>query len=230
MVSSTNSITKKIFPHLHLLVSGGNSQVILITKTFNDLKIIGQTLDDAAGETFDKIGRMLGLTYPAGVKLAKIAALDETNYLNFPVSMKNSLNYNFSFSGLKTHVRYLIQKNDILTFEQPLTTSEFDLLVSSSLDQLKISNEKLFLIKQICVSSQAAIIQQLINKIEQAIKELKPTSIGLSGGVSANLLLRKKMEYLATKYTENLLFKPHISLTGDNAIMIGLAGVSRSLQ
>ncbi len=207
-----------VFPHLHLLVSGGNSQLLLLKSPFES-KIIGQTLDDAAGECFDKTARMFGLDYPGGVTLSKIAGLEDINYLDLPISMKNSGDLNFSFSGLKTAVRYYIQKNDLLEYETKLSESNLNLLLNNDLDQLK--DERLVLIKKLCISIQSVITEQLIHKLKKAKLQFTPKSIGLSGGVSANNLLRSKIKKISV---DCKLFTPDLSLTGDNAVMIGLAG------
>jgi N6-L-threonylcarbamoyladenine synthase len=209
---------KDPFPHLHLLVSGGNSQLLLVKSPF-EIEIIGQTLDDAAGECFDKTARMFGLQYPGGVALARIAGLEKTNYLDFPVSMKNNPELNFSFSGLKTAVRYFVQKNELLKYEEKLSDAELDLLLQNNLNEL--IDPKLILIKKLCISIQSVITEQLAIKVKKAIKEFEPKSVGVSGGVSANQLLRQKIQNLSRNKT---VFVPDLSLTGDNAVMIGLAG------
>jgi N6-L-threonylcarbamoyladenine synthase len=209
---------KNVFPHLHLLVSGGNSQLLLVENPF-EIRIIGQTLDDAAGECFDKTARMFGLQYPGGVALARIAGIENTDYLDFPVSMKNNPELNFSFSGLKTAVRYFVQKNELLNYEEKLSDVELDLLLHNNLDEL--IDPKLILIKKLCISIQSVITEQLVIKVKKAIKEFEPKSIGVSGGVSANRLLRQKIQNLAGNKT---VYIPDLSLTGDNAVMIGLAG------
>jgi N6-L-threonylcarbamoyladenine synthase len=209
---------KNVFPHLHLLVSGGNSQLLFVESPF-EMRIIGQTLDDAAGECFDKTARMFGLQYPGGVSLARIAGLETENYLDFPVSMKNNPELNFSFSGLKTAVRYFVQKNELLNYEQKLKDSELNSLLNKNLNEL--DEPKLILIKKLCISIQFVITEQLAIKVRKAIKEFEPKSVGVSGGVSANQLLRQKIQNLAGNKT---VFVPDLSLTGDNAVMIGLAG------
>jgi N6-L-threonylcarbamoyladenine synthase len=209
---------KDPFPHLHLLVSGGNSQLLLVKSPF-EIEIVGHTLDDAAGECFDKTARMFGLQYPGGVSLARIAGIENTNYLDFPVSMKNNPELNFSFSGLKTAVRYFVQKNELLNYEEKLSDTELELLLNKNLEEL--IEPKLILIKKLCISIQSVITEQLANKVKKAIKEFEPKSIGISGGVSANRLLKQKIQILAGGKPVNI---PDLSLTGDNAVMIGLAG------
>ncbi|MEI6728245.1 MAG: tRNA (adenosine(37)-N6)-threonylcarbamoyltransferase complex transferase subunit TsaD [bacterium] len=209
-----------VFPHLHLLVSGGNTQLFLLDENLEQ-KLIGQTLDDAAGECLDKVGRMLGLPYPGGVWLSKIAKKSQENACNFPVSMAQNGNFDFSYSGLKTAVRYFLQAQNISNWkiEQKLEATEIELLIEGDLTKL---NLKLKLIYKVAVSAQTVVVQQLTNKVKNGIKKFSPKSIGLSGGVSANLLLRSKLEALDVV---NVLL-PEKQLTGDNAVMIALAGLS----
>jgi N6-L-threonylcarbamoyladenine synthase len=222
--SQTLSSDISLFPHLHLLVSGGNTQLILL-KSWKEWEIIGQTLDDAAGETLDKIARMVGIQYPGGAQIAKIAEEVELNYFDLPVSMNNK-QLNYSFSGLKTAVRYLIQKQNIpeLIFEKPLTTEELDDIING------VNTSKSDFIKQVCISAQYLVIDQLMRKIDLAVRTFAPQTIGISGGVSANKLLRKRITKLGAKYNIPNIFIPPLSLTGDNAIMIGLAGIADLLN
>ncbi|NJS41011.1 hypothetical protein HC766_01305 [Candidatus Gracilibacteria bacterium] len=209
----------KIFPHLHLIVSGGNSQILFLENP-KKWSILGTTLDDAAGESLDKIGRMLGLPYPGGVWISKIAGIIEDNSMNFPVGMNNS-KLAYSFSGLKTSVRVFLEKVDVAGFviEKKLNTNEIEQLIQSNGGL----NPKLKLIKEVCISSQNVIVNQLVNKLNLAIDEYQPSSIGLSGGVSANPLLRQKIQSLDV----SSVLIPPIDLTGDNAVMIALAGLSK---
>lgn len=264
--------TESIYPHLHLLVSGGNSQIILLTNWHN-WRIIGQTKDDAVGECLDKVGRMLGFAYPGGVTVARIAGLLEANFCGFPTGMnkqKQKNDYDLSFAGLKTAVRYFLQNSERLEnflgrkvtfyFEKLLDTktiqelltlaSQVKELQDQGLDHLTLITEvqkrldqlpaNLELIYKVCVSVQTVAIQQLINKLdsvltnanlllgnlEEELQVKQIRSIGLSGGVSANLLLRQKVRQLASKYQLSKVFIPPLSLTGDNAVMIALAGIA----
>lgn len=242
---TSNSLTpnNQIFPHLHLLVSGGNTQLILLSN-WQQWQILGQTLDDAVGETYDKIGRMLGLDYPSGATIGKIADISKDssnqNLQNLPVSMLNSKNYNFSFSGLKTAVRYKIRDCKIqnVNLDQKLAESEIKELLCKQNFILSDNDQKtkLQFIKEICISSQYVINKQIKNKLDSAIKNYSPKSIGVSGGVSANIALRQMINRSSYKldnsklqnssHTDsNLVFIPNLSLTGDNAVMIGLAGI-----
>lgn len=230
LVSSLKDLSKpfpQIFPHLHLLVSGGNTQLILIKK-WGEFEIVGQTLDDAVGECFDKVGRMLGLPYPGGVNIAKICDLEDFNYCNLPIGMKNKT-LDFSYSGLKTATKYFLQevvldyKEKKISEELLKKTLEYEILnqknPKNSGQKLDINQE---LIKKTCVSIQSVAISQLINKLKLGIQKFKPRTIGISGGVSANLLLRKKVNEV---FEEQKIFYPDQSLTGDNAVMIALAGI-----
>jgi N6-L-threonylcarbamoyladenine synthase len=221
-----------LYPHLHLLVSGGNSQLIFL-KSWKDWQVVGKTKDDAAGECFDKVGRMLGLLYPGGVWLSKIAGLEDKNYCKFPVGMKLSNDFDYSFSGMKTAVRYFLQKqktnsSEYFRLEEPLNQVEIDFLIKHNLEDLKklsggvdLDFKKLVTIKEASISAQSAIVEALVYKLKLAERELQPTSIGLSGGVSANPLLRQK---LISLFGEKVLIAPK-HLTGDNAVMIALAGL-----
>jgi glycoprotease/Kae1 family metallohydrolase len=218
-------IDSQIFPHLHIIVSGGNTQIRLL-KSWENWAIIGQTIDDAAGECFDKAARMVGISYPGGATMSKIADNDYSNPLSLPVAMINSGNLDISLSGLKTAVRYKIEKSAIpnLKLDEALTEIEVKELKSQSNFE---DNPKLHFIKQICISTQYAIIEQIIRKINSSIKQYQPNSIGISGGVSANGILRSKIQelQLVKELKIKKLFSPDLSLTGDNAIMIGLAGI-----
>lgn len=224
LVSSQN-----FFPHLHLLVSGGNTQLMLL-ESWSKKNMLGQTLDDAAGECLDKIGRMLGFPYPGGVWVAKIAKEVRENKLNLPIGMqKNSKSLDFSYSGLKTSVRYLIQSQKFETwvFERKLSQAELNTLLElgSKTDISQNTSDYLRFIYEVCVSAQFVVIAQLVNSIKRALKrsEVYPKSVGISGGVSANLLLRNYVHKLFSSEAE--VFLPPKNLTGDNALMIGIAGI-----
>jgi N6-L-threonylcarbamoyladenine synthase len=207
---------KKIFPMLSLLVSGGHTELILIKDWFK-YKKIGQTRDDAAGEAFDKVARMLGLSYPGGPEISRLAneereMLERDNprsqlgvgLLKLPRPMIYSKDYDFSFSGLKTAVLYLIRD---LKLKNPSV--------------LKNENMK----KKIACEFENAVVETLVHKTIKAIKQYKIITLIVGGGVSANDYLQKIM---LQKIKENKLkTKTHFplkSLTGDNAIMIGIAG------
>ena len=212
-----NLPNSEVFPHVHLLVSGGNSQLLLLESPSN-WRIIGATLDDAAGESFDKAGRLLGLPYPAGVSISRIAGLEQENIHDLPRGMLKNPEFNYSFSGLKTAVRYYVQKQK-WPLEDYLTREQITYLITTP--RVEITDARLRFVKEMCISLQYVVVEQLVRKLRGVITEYKPQSLGLSGGVSANPLLRQEVQALHSR-----VFAPPLYLTGDNATMIGLSGVS----
>lgn len=191
-----------IFPALALLVSGGHTQLILI-KDYGHYKIIGETLDDAVGEAFDKVAKILDLGYPGGPIISKLAIKGDNQAINFPRPMINSKDYNFSFSGIKTSVLYLSQKTH---------------------KAQKHTKHKKQFIYDVCASFQQACVEVLIKKTVQAAAEFKVKTILLGGGVSANKELRKQLtDQVQKKINKVEVLMPQIKLTGDNALMIALA-------
>jgi len=192
---------KQIFPAMCLIVSGGHTQLVLM-RDHKKYKLIGETLDDAAGECFDKTARILGLEYPGGLTIAKEAAkFKGGNYkimTKLPRPMIYQKNYNFSFSGLKTAVLYYLQKMN-----------------------QKTKKDKLFII-EMCNEIQQSIIDVLVKKTINATKEYNVKSIILGGGVSANEELKNQLRNEATKMNIGFL-APEKSLSTDNAVMIGIS-------
>ncbi|MBD3245273.1 MAG: tRNA (adenosine(37)-N6)-threonylcarbamoyltransferase complex transferase subunit TsaD [Candidatus Moranbacteria bacterium] len=196
-IAKNQTIRQKIeFPALNLVVSGGHTQLVLM-KDHLCYKVLGETLDDAAGEAFDKVARMLNLGYPGGPVVSKRAQKGDENKYNFPTPMIKSRDLNFSFSGLKTAVLYTVK----------------------NLDWTKISKaEKPTAINDICASFQKSLVDCLIIKTQQAIKNHNPKTVLLCGGVAANEVLRKKFR-LVVKNEK----KVHIAekkYCGDNAAML----------
>jgi N6-L-threonylcarbamoyladenine synthase len=194
---------KKIkFPALILTVSGGHNLLALMEKNLK-YKIIGQTLDDAAGEAFDKGARMMNLGYPGGPIISQMAEKylqenDNPEEIDLPRPMLGSPNFNFSFSGLKTALLYKLKKD-------------------------KKWREK---IPQYCYSFQKAIIDTLIFKTIKAVKKHQVKTIILVGGVSANSELKKEFDRRVKDEFKNINFIfPSLKYTGDNAVMIALAGI-----
>jgi N6-L-threonylcarbamoyladenine synthase len=214
-----NETTDIPFPHLHLLVSGGNTQLLKID-SWDSIHIIAKTVDDAVGECLDKTARMLGMPYPGGVQVAKIAGLIDKNYLGLNRAMLNNT-LNTSYSGLKTQVRYITQATlDIgFNYEELLSQEDINYLVTTPLEE--ITNPKLRFIKEAAISIQSIAMEQLVRKTTLAYQHDTYTSIGLSGGVSANQLLRKQLADIS----QDKLYLPHLRYTGDNAAMIGMAGI-----
>ena len=194
---------KNSFPILNLIVSGGHTELALMT-SHGKYKVIGETLDDAIGEAFDKVARLLGLGYPGGpivsLRATKLQVKSEKLKIEFPRPMEKSRDYNFSYSGLKTSVLYKIR----------------DLENTG----IKITNN---IKDEICYEFQKAATEVLITKTIKAAKEYKVKSIFLSGGVSANKLLRLNLNTAAIELGVNYS-QPELEYTGDNAAMIALAG------
>ena len=192
------------FPILCLVVSGGHTQLVLMKKHL-DYEIIGQTLDDAAGEAFDKVARILGLGYPGGPIVSQKAEEAKNIKLNtsLPRPMINSNNFNFSFSGLKTAVLYLVKKNK------------------------KILKNKNF-VNAVCHEFQQSAIDVLIDKTLRAAKKYRPKTILLAGGVSANSELRNQLSKAIKNQMPNIKYQiPNFEHCVDNAAMIAAAGYWR---
>lgn len=190
---------KPQFPYLCLVVSGGHT-LLLIVK--NELEIIklGSTIDDAAGEAFDKVAKMLGLGYPGGPALQKAASLGNEDAIDFPIAQLKT-EFDYSFSGLKTAVLRYLQKEHNKNLEN-------------------ISNEEL---NNIAASFQKVAVEALVRNVKKAISQFELKAISLVGGVAANMKLRNSLEITAKK--SNLKFVvPDIQYCGDNAAMIAYRG------
>jgi N6-L-threonylcarbamoyladenine synthase len=182
------------FPFISLVVSGGHTAIFLVT-SYNDYEIIGLTRDDAAGEAFDKIAKLIGLPYPGGPLIDKLAKTGNPKAFDFPRPMMQDDHYDFSFSGLKTSVRYYIHKE----FPEGMPES---------------------VIPDFCASVQEAIVDVLVHKTVKAAREMGVESIIIAGGVSANSRLREMMKVKAERFKINVI-APAMSFCGDNAAMIG---------
>lgn len=190
---------KPRFPYLALVVSGGHT-LLLLVESFTSIKKLGTTVDDAAGEAFDKVAKMLGLGYPGGPKIQKVASIGDKEKINFPVA-ELSEKYNFSFSGLKTAVLRYIQKN----YDHDGRIPEKDL-------------------PDIAASFQNAVIKALLRNTERALNEFDVSSISLVGGVAANKELRKSISEMAANYNKSIII-PDMEFCGDNAAMIAFRGL-----
>lgn len=198
-----NSHKIPVFPFLCLLVSGGHTRLILM-KDYLDMEVLGNTIDDAAGEAFDKCGKVMGFPYPAGPLIDKLAA--EGNKKAFTFAKPYVRGLDFSFSGLKTNFLYFLR----------------DKLKE---DQNFIENNK----ADLCASLQNTIISILVQKVLKASAATGVKEIGIAGGVSANSGLRNAMQAEAEKHKWNL-FIPGFSYTTDNAAMIGITGYYKYLK
>ncbi|MBE6452746.1 MAG: tRNA (adenosine(37)-N6)-threonylcarbamoyltransferase complex transferase subunit TsaD [Alphaproteobacteria bacterium] len=202
------------YPYLLLLVSGGHCQ-ILIVKDVGDFERLGTTIDDAAGEAFDKVAKMLGLGYPGGPMIEKMSEIGNENRFVLPRPLQHSGDCNLSFSGLKTAVRKIIESYS------PDNNIEHAILNKQD-------------IADICASFQKAATDCLVHKIQKAIaifrhKYPNANDIVVSGGVAANTYLRNRLKQIAE--TEGLKFSaPPIRFCTDNGVMIAWAGVERALK
>jgi len=198
------------FPILCLVVSGGHTQLIFMKKHLH-YEIIGETLDDAVGEAFDKTARILGLGYPGGPVISTKATEWTSNVhfghsmskITLPRPMISSKDFNFSFSGLKTAVLYLVKKNE------------------------KLLSDKNF-VSAVCHEFQSAVCDVLISKTMRAAKKYNPKTIMLAGGVSANTQLRQQLgASVKDELPHASYIIPDISYSVDNAVMIAVAGFFR---
>ncbi len=199
------------FPFLCLLVSGGNSQIVLV-RAYNNMEIIGQTIDDAAGEAFDKCAKVLGLPYPGGPWIDKLAKLgDATKY---PFAKPNIPGYDYSFSGLKTSFLYTLR----------------DMLKTHGVETIdELAENVLNLREDMCASLQATVVDILMRKLKKAANDLKIREVAVAGGVSANSALRQAFIDYGNKYHWNV-FIPPFSFTTDNAAMVCQAGYFKYLD
>lgn len=193
-IEDANPVPPK-FPFLCLTVSGGHTMIVLVKDYFN-MKIIGKTTDDAAGEAFDKIGKIFGLDYPAGPIVDRLAKEGDPN--SFKFNKPRLENYDYSFSGVKTSVLYFIQKE-----------------IRKNPDFI---NENL---NNLCASVQKTIIEVLMDKLEKAAEDYGIKEVAIAGGVSANSGLRKAMAENAAKLGWNI-YIPKFEYTTDNAAMIAM--------
>jgi len=197
------------FPYLALIVSGGHTEFVIFRDHLR-YEIIGATLDDAAGEALDKAAKLLGLGYPGGSVLERLATqVDNIDEYNFPRPMLKSGDLNFSFSGLKTSFYYFLKGQD----GKKAKISEV------KLEQNRVRTSE---VRLLASSFQEAVFDTLIKKTEMAIKLTTINQLIVVGGVTANLRLRKLMRNLAKKYQGKVLFPTYKYLSGDNAAMIGV--------
>lgn len=193
---------KPTFPFLCLTVSGGHTQIVLV-KDYFDMEIVGQTLDDAAGEAFDKTAKILNLPYPGGPLIDKHAQSGDPKKYKFPEPQIPELN--FSFSGLKTSILYFVR------------------------DQQKLnSNFLAHNIDDICASVQERIVSILLNKLQKAVLKYHIKDVAIAGGVSANSGLRNGLTALAAEKGWRV-FIPKFEYCTDNAAMIAIAGYYKFL-
>ncbi len=199
LYSNMLSKNQPSYPFVSLIVSGGHSMLVLVTAPF-ELRLLGQTRDDAAGEAFDKVAKMLGLGYPGGPIIDKLAKQGNPKAIKFPRTYLEEGSYDFSFSGIKTAVLYYLRNNGLVlgnTPEQQLA--------------------------DICASFQASVVEVLVDKTIAAAKAFRVRDVTIAGGVSANSHLRFMMDE-ACKQQGLKMFNPPLQYCMDNGAMIAYVG------
>ncbi len=182
------------FPLICLVVSGGHTAIFFV-ESYNKYSVVGATIDDAAGEAFDKIATLMGLPYPGGPQIDKLAKIGNPKAFDFPRSMLHSKDYNFSFSGLKTSVRYFLAKEYGADIPEDIKPD-------------------------LAASVQSAIVDVLVAKTIRASKDMNAKAVIIAGGVSSNTGLRNKMAEVADKHKIRFA-APKMGYCMDNAAMIG---------
>lgn len=204
-VEDGTGLNHPTLPFLCLLVSGGNSQIVRVN-AYNNMEILGQTIDDAAGEAFDKCAKVLGLPYPGGPWIDKLAKLGDSS--KYPFAKPNIPGYDYSFSGLKTSFLYTIR--DMLKAYGVETIDE----LAECVPNLK---------EDMCASLQATVVDILMRKLKKAAQDTGIKQVAVAGGVSANSALRQAFLDYGKRYHWDV-FIPPFSFTTDNAAMICQAG------
>jgi len=189
-----NKIEELEYQALALLVSGGHTELILIESDGKE-KVIGQTLDDAVGESFDKVARLLELPYPGGPEIAKLALFGDRNSFELPLPLKNTKDFNFSYSGLKTAVRDIVKSKD-----------EWNEKDKANL----------------CASFESMAIKHLLDKTVKAVEKYNIKTLLVAGGVSANKYLREELKKQIPNEVKIKI--PNFHLCTDNALMVAMSG------
>ncbi len=197
---------KPNFPFLALIISGGHTQLIIVNSDFK-YEIIGETKDDAVGEAFDKVAKLLNLTYPGGPIIDKLAVSGDNKSISFPTAFPQEGNFNFSFSGIKTSVLYYLKEN----------YPDY----KNGLPQETVNN--------ICASFQKTVVDSIVKKTMSAAKKYDITDIAIAGGVSANSELRNRF-YTIGKENEKNIFIPKMAYCTDNGAMIANVGYRKYLS
>ena len=196
------------FPFINLTVSGGHTQLVLVRDAF-DYRILGETKDDAAGEAFDKVAKMLGIGYPGGPLIDKYAERGDPHWVEFPRPYLEEGSLEFSFSGLKTSVLYYLRKigyHTSATRVRSINPSGYDEFLCN-----------------MCASFQAAVVDVLVHKTLLAAKKLSVNDIALAGGVAANSELRRRLAEAAGNVGCRV-FVPKLEYCTDNAAMVAMVG------
>ncbi|HTY57792.1 MAG TPA: tRNA (adenosine(37)-N6)-threonylcarbamoyltransferase complex transferase subunit TsaD [Bacteroidota bacterium] len=195
------------YPFVALVVSGGHTMLVHVAAPFSQ-RLLGQTRDDAAGEAFDKVAKMLGLGYPGGAAIDRLAARGDPSRVKFPRSFPGEGTLDFSFSGIKTSVLYYLRKSGFSDPGPGAPAPEGDLLAD------------------ICAGFQSAVVEVLVQRAMEAAAQTGVRDIALAGGVSANSSLRRRLAEDASRAGMNV-FTPRLEYCMDNAAMIGYVGWMR---
>jgi len=199
------------FPFIALLVSGGHTQLMLVS-AIGQYQLLGETLDDAAGEAFDKTAKLLGLDYPGGAALSKLAEQGQAGRFDLPKPMLHSGNLDFSFSGLKTAVLHQVKK------------VEAKMATAGDSEQVEIVQFR----ADLAYAFVESLVTVLVSKSQKALAQTGCKDFVLAGGVGANLQLREALHASAQKHHFTVHFPP-INLCTDNGVMIAFAGALRML-
>jgi N6-L-threonylcarbamoyladenine synthase len=200
---------KPEFPFINLTVSGGHTQLVLVRGPF-DYELLGETKDDAAGEAFDKVAKMLGIGYPGGPLIDKYAHDGNPAFVKFPRPYLEEGSLEFSFSGLKTAVLYYLRKSGYMPFA----------------DNSGATTAQLELRADLCASFQAAVVDVLVDKAMRAALSTRVKHITVAGGVSANSELRRRMQETAARRGLTV-FTPKFEYCTDNGAMVAMVGYTR---
>lgn len=190
------------FPFVSLTVSGGHTQLVYV-KNFFEYEVLGSTLDDAAGEAFDKVAKMLGIGYPGGPLIDKYARQGNPEAISFPRPWLTEDSLNFSFSGLKTSVLYYLRK---VGYDAQNTTPQF--------------------LSDVCASFQASVVDVLVGKLIRAAKVKHVNTVAVAGGVAANSAFRQRLAEATTEHGLQL-FIPRFEYCTDNGAMVAYVGYKR---
>lgn len=221
-IHSVEISNKKIeYPAISLIVSGGHTELIYIKEQGN-YEVIGKTKDDAAGECFDKVAKLLDLPYPGGPQISKLALTGNTQAIAFPRPMTHEKNFDFSFSGLKTSALYWLRDNNLAV--EKIIPYDLPTGIYGQPPNPPTLND-------FCASFEQAIVDVLTEKTLNAAEKYKPKTIILAGGVSANQKLRSTLEEMIKRnYPKITLQYPQIQYCMDNAAMIATAGYYKAIK
>jgi N6-L-threonylcarbamoyladenine synthase len=216
-LASQNLLSKRpvhdtlTFPHICLTVSGGHTLLVEVHEGWQ-YKVLGSTQDDAAGEVYDKVAKYLGLGFPGGKVIDDLAQKGNPSAVKFPRPMRNTDDYQFSFSGIKTSVRYFVEK-----------ARRAGLLVENGQQDVKPTNPDMITIEDIAASFQAAVVDVLVYKSLRAAKATGVGAITLTGGVAANSQLRASLKVAAAEIGAEVYYPPMHLCTDNGAMIAGIA-------